>query len=411
MRYFAWSLVAVLAAGGAVRPTDAPPGERVERTDIFEAGKDGYALYRIPGIVATSNGTVLAYCEARKSDRGDWGPIDILLRRSTDHGRTWEPRQSIAHAGEKVPKNPAALKQKLAAEGTPPTANNPVLIADKKPGVVHFLYCVEYSRCFYSRSTDDGKSFSKPRDITGALEPLRKTYDWLVVASGPAHGVQLKSGRLVVPVWLSLGTGGHAHRPSVVTTLVSGDGGDTWAAGDVAVPNTPEVVNPNETAVAELSDGTVVLNTRSESKANRRVVVTSPDGATKWTEPKFQEELVEPVCMASLVRVPGTGKELLFANPDNLTAAKGTAKPGQGRDRKNLTVRYSPDDGATWPKKRVLEPGTSGYSDLAVAADGTVLCFYERASTAGGNHYQNGALCVARFPLAWVKDAPADPAK
>lgn len=385
---------------------EPPAKDGVEKLDLFEAGKDGYALYRIPGIVATANGTLLAYCEARKSDRGDWGPIDIVLRRSTDHGKTWEARQTIAHEGAKVPKNPAALKQKLATEGTPPTANNPVLIADKKPGVVHFLYCVEYSRCFYARSTDDGKSFSKPKDITEAFEPLRKKYDWQVVATGPAHGIQLKNGRLVVPVWLSLGTGGHAHRPSVVTTVFSDDGGENWTVGDIAIPNSPEVVNPNETVIAELSDGTVMLNARSESKANRRVVVTSPDGATKWSEPKFQDDLVEPICMASLVRVPG-GKELLFANPDNLTTAKGTPKPGQGRDRKNLTVRYSPDDGATWSKNRVLEPGTSGYSDLAVASDGTVLCFYERASTTDGNQYQTGALSIARFPLAWVKDAPA----
>src|SRR5687768_16601339 len=69
----------------------------LHKTDLFEARKDGYAIYRIPGLVVTTKGTLLAYCEARKSDRGDWGAIDILLRRSTDGGKTWEARQHIAH--------------------------------------------------------------------------------------------------------------------------------------------------------------------------------------------------------------------------------------------------------------------------------------------------------------------------
>src|SRR3954447_3961267 len=82
----------------------------LEKIDLFEAGKDGYALYRIPGIVVTPKGTVLAYCEARKTAKGDWGTIDIMLRRSTDGGKTWAPRRQIAHFGPPVPKNPVALR-------------------------------------------------------------------------------------------------------------------------------------------------------------------------------------------------------------------------------------------------------------------------------------------------------------
>src|SRR5207247_9204548 len=85
----------------------------LEKSNLFEAEQDGYTLYRIPGIVATTEGTLLAYCEARKSDKGDWGPIDIMLRRSTDGGKTWEPRRKLANPGDQVPKNPVALKQKL----------------------------------------------------------------------------------------------------------------------------------------------------------------------------------------------------------------------------------------------------------------------------------------------------------
>src|SRR5437762_2156209 len=86
----------------------------LDKTDLFEAGKGGYTLYRIPGIVVTSKGTLLAYCEARKSDKGDWGAIDLLLRRSTDGGKTWSAPKKVAEVPGPHKKNPAALAQKLA---------------------------------------------------------------------------------------------------------------------------------------------------------------------------------------------------------------------------------------------------------------------------------------------------------
>ena len=133
----------------------------VVKTDLFEAGQDGYSLYRIPGIVVTGNGTVLAYCEARKSDRGDWGPIDVLMRRSLDGGKSWLPRQKIVHVEGDLPINPVAAAQNLDKPGDN-TVNNPVAIIDHENGAVHFLYCLEYMRCFYMRSDDDGATWTEP---------------------------------------------------------------------------------------------------------------------------------------------------------------------------------------------------------------------------------------------------------
>jgi sialidase-1 len=370
----------------------------IDRVDVFTADTGGYKLYRIPGVVVTAKGTVLAYCEARKSDRGDWGSIDILLKRSTDGGKTWGDAKSIADVPGPKAKNPVALAQKLAEPGAV-TYNNPVMIADRS-GAVHFLFCLEYMRCFYARSDDDGVSWSAATEITAsAFDPFKKEYDWKVLATGPGHGIQLKGGRLVVPVWLSLGTGGHAHRPSVVTTVYSDDGGKTWKGGDICVPHTAEWINPNESAVAELPDGRVMLNARSESKANRRLVTFSKDGATGWTKPAFDDALVEPICMGSLLSLPGGG--LLFSNPDNLekSNAKTPPAPGTGRDRKNLTVRLSDDGGKTWAKRSV-EAGMSAYSDLGVTADGTVLLFHERG---GPTRASYGRLTLARFGVDWVR--------
>ncbi len=369
------------------------------QVEVFESGTAGYEWFRIPGIVATPKGTLLAYAEARKSKRGDWGPIDIVLRRSTDKGQTWSPMQVIARVDGPKQKNPVALAQKLA-NPEDVTYNNPVAIVDRQNGVVHFLFCLEYMRAFYMRSDDDGVTFSTPVEITASFDRFRPEYAWKVLATGPGHGIQLRNGRLLVPVWLSTGTGGHAHRPSVTSTIYSDDGGKTWHRGSIAVPDTPKFIFPNETAAAQLSDGGVLLNVRTESRENRRVIVTSPDGATNWSAPRFDRQLLEPICFASIVSLGGS--RLVFSNPDNLAKTNGPEDPGKSRDRKNLTIQLSLDDGKTWAAKRVLEPGWAGYSDLAVDSDGTIHCFYERGSP-GANSFQTEALVLASFDTSWIR--------
>jgi len=379
---------------------------KIDKTDLFEAGKGGHKLYRIPGIVVTAKGAVIAYCEARKNSGSDWDDIEILLRRSTDGGTTWSEPERLRQPEGKFERNPAAVAQKLAKQGEI-AFNNPVAIVDRA-GPIHFLFCVDYGRCFYLRSDDDGKTFSKPVEITDVFEQFRKDYECPVFATGPGHGIQLKSGRLVVPVWLSTGMGGNAHRPSAVSTIYSDDAGKTWRRGEIVDKGDGIVTRPNETTLTQLIDGRVMLNVRNESNQHRRAIAFSPDGATKWTPLAFDEQLKEPICMASLCRLSEKGKQdrdrLLFANPDNLLRFGKEGAPGQGRDRKNLTVRLSYDEGRTWSVSRVLEPGLSGYSDLAVDSTGTIYCFYERGSTDGKNIFATRNLTVARFNLEWLSD-------
>jgi sialidase-1 len=215
---------------------------QVEKIDVWRAGDQEYKLYRIPGIVVTAKGTVLAYAEARKSDRGDWNTIDIAMRRSTDGGRSWSPSRKIADVEGRKDKNPVALAQKLATAGDV-TYNNPVAIPTRT-GVVHFLFCLEYMRAFHMQSADDGLTWSKPVEITPTFDRFRPEYDWKVLATGPGHGIELNTGRLLIPVWLSTGTGGHAHRPSVTSTIYSDDGGKTWHRGEIAIPNTASISTP-----------------------------------------------------------------------------------------------------------------------------------------------------------------------
>jgi len=374
------------------------------RSDVFVAGTNGYFMYRIPGLAVTPKGTLLAYAEARRTTGSDWDAIDIVIRRSTDGGTTWSEQQVIGAVPGITSKNPAYQSRRGDA---PPgiTYNNPVAIPDRKKGLVHFVYCVEYMRAFYLRSKDDGRTFSQPVEITKAFEGFRGAYNWKVLATGPGHGIQLKNGRLVAPVWLSTADGANAHHPSVAATIYSDDHGATWHTSEIAIPHDGNTVNPSETVAEQLADGRVMLNSRTESAPNRRVIVTSADGATKWSKPRFQEELVEPVCFGSLVRHGKTSargpNRLLFVNPDNLLRGGVPGEPGKGRDRRNLTVQLSEDDGASWNVKRVIDPGYSGYADINVGPKGDIYVLYERGRD-DPKPPRIGALTLVRFPLEWV---------
>lgn len=358
----------------------------LEKTGVFPPGFNGITRYRIPGIVVTTKGTVLAYCEARKNDSSDWGEIEVHLRRSTDGGRTWLPSQHIAHKADRIEGNP----RKATGGEKEQTVNNPVAIVDRETGAIEFLYCVNYARCFSMRSTDDGLTWTAPVEITASFEPFRAKYDWKVIATGPGHGIQLKSGRLVVPIWLAYGAVGD-HKPSAAATIYSDDHGKTWQAGDLCLPNEGDFGDPNETTITELSDGRVMLVSRSVSKANRKLVTTSPDGAKGWTTPVFHDQLWEPICMAGIVAHPSG--VLLFSNPHTLGLDKDGQEIPAGRGkRENLCIKLSRDHGQTWPINKVLDPGKAAYSDLAILPDGTILCLYEADTS----------IDCARFNLEWL---------
>lgn len=358
----------------------------IERSDVFPPGFNGIVRYRIPGLVVTAKGTVLAYCEARKNDSKDWGEIEVHLRRSTDGGRTWLPPQHIAHLSERIEGNP----RKAVGGEHEQTVNNPVAIVDRETGAIEFLYCVNYARCFSIRSTDDGVSWSRPTEITQSFEPFRKHYPWKVIATGPGHGIQLKNGRLMVPIWLAWGGNGD-HAPSACGTIFSDDHGKTWQAGDIAIPNAGAFGNPNESILATLSDDRVIMISRNESRPNRKLVTFSTDGATGWSQPEFHTDLWEPRCMAGLLT--HSSGVLLFSNPRTLPLdANGREIPNGRGKRENLSVRLSRDDGKTWPVSKPLETGPSAYSDLAEMPDGTVLCLCE---------LRESISCI-RFSLDWV---------
>lgn len=355
-----------LLAAGAFTAAAAEP------TVLFKQGDNDYGIYRMPGLVLTKSGTLIASAEGRKTLEMRWSQAAPFIRVSKDQGKTWSDAKPFASAPADAKQNPV-LVDKGAAEPGQIGVHNLTAIADKDGGV-HWLYTVEYSRVFYVKTDDNGENGSEPVEITAAFDAFKDEVDWKLIATGPGHGIQLKDGgRLVVPVWVSDGTEGIGLQAAASATIFSDDGGKTWRRGEIVAKHftlektkTGTAVElPSEGAIAQAADGTVVLNIRNKALKGQRVQSTSKDGATGWSEAAFVEGLMEPICQGSLVSAGDAG--LVFANPANMIM------------RKSLTARVSKDGGKTYPASFVIDDGVAGYSDLA--SDGsTVYAIYERGA-------------------------------
>lgn len=323
----------------------------MKRMELYRS--DGrYSRYRIPGMLVTRRGTLLAVCEARDA-QSDWSRMDILLRRSTDGGETFEMPILLA-----------------AGTAVHPTVNNPVLVEDRA-GRIHLLYCEDYAvdggRVLQRISADDGLTWSDCRDLTPATSPDVRN----VFAFGPGHGILTQNGALLVPFWRvpkRYRSPVHAHVPSEIGTLRSMDDGETWQCG--AILSTRDgLLTPNETEIAELEDGSIYLNTRLGAGLTYRARAYSKDGfGEKWDAFEADYALDDPICFGSCVSCRAAdGKTwLFFANCDSKT------------ERKNVTLRGSVDGGKTWCVRQTVDAEHGGYVELAAdAVRGRFYVLYE----------------------------------
>jgi sialidase-1 len=324
-----------------------------QQTDVFVAGEGGYHTYRIPAIVAATNGAVLAFCEGRKNGAGDAGDIDLVLKRSLDGGKSWEAMQVVAEDGANIFGCPTPVVDRVTGEIFLLTTWG--LGSDTEKKVMNGT-AAERRRVYVQSSKDNGATWSKPRDISAdAMKP-----HWRWYSTGPVNGIQLTGGahrgRLLIPANHSDHSEAAKH-PYRSHTLYSDDHGATWKIGAVQEQKT------NESTVVELSDGTVLQNMRSYQGQNCRAIATSNDGGLSFGPVTLATNLVEPVCQGSLLRLQSG--EILFANPASTK-------------REKMTIQISKDDAKTWTTSHVLHAGPSAYSCLAQLADGTALCLYER---------------------------------
>lgn len=334
--------------------------------DVFVSGQDGYHTYRIPSVVVTPKGTVLAFCEGRRKSRSDTGDIDLVLKRSTDGGATWGSVQVVWDDGANTCGNPCPVVDRDTGTIWLPLTHN--LGEDHESKIIDRT--AKGTRTVWiTKSADDGVTWSTPVEVTKDV----KKPEWTWYATGPGVGIQTKDGRLVIPCdFVEAGTKkGGSH------VIWSGDHGSTWKLGGAIVGGV------NECQVAERADGSLMLNMRNYRIPQReRAVATSSDGGATWSAVTRDAALIEPACQASILRYSREPSLLLFSNP------------ADRKSRIRMTVRRSKDEGATWTTAKVLGEGPAAYSCLAALPDRTVGCLYE---TGVKSAYEK--IVFARFPL------------
>ncbi|GAA0591638.1 hypothetical protein GCM10009001_04700 [Virgibacillus siamensis] len=332
---------------------------------LFNVNDDkGYAQYRIPSISVTSNGTILAVAEARTG--GDQTPTDLVLRRSTDGGETFNEQEILAPG---------------VANGN--AEMNPMLLAEDTGSTVHLIWSRwEWGngQYFIRTSTDHGKTWGPKRNITYALDAYKnpespKYFPNLAGAGmGPGHGFQMSNGALVVPIYLTTSGWGN----STVAYIYSKDGGETWKAGP-KVPNPGKFSKIHENMMVETNDGGLMTNMRTPG-TDYRSVSTTPGLNQPWTRPVSDTNLIDPINQASLARYDKD--TILFTNTASTSS------------RTNLTIRMSNNDGNSWFKSKEIYGGLAGYSDLFVGPDKTIYMLYEKP--------QGSRIALARFNKDWV---------
>jgi sialidase-1 len=358
-----------LAVAAGVQPAPAGP----VFTDVYVSGQEASHTYRIPSVVATPKGALLAFAEARRTGAADSGDIDLVVRRSADGGASWSSIQVIGDNG-------------------PNTFGNPCAVVDARTGTI-WLFSIQNRgtdreadivagtsagrpTVWVLRSADDGLTWSAPLEITASV----KRPDWTWYATGPGVGIQTASGRLVIPA-NHAEAGTRVHRSHV---FFSDDGGKSWTLGASADPGT------NESQVVELAGGGLMLNMRNHPPlaANYRMVATSADGGRTLSPAVPDRALVEPPAQASLLRFTTAQAQdrdrLLFSNPASTR-------------RERLTVRVSYDEGRTWPAGRVVHEGPAAYSSLVALPDSSIGVLFER-----GDRTPYERITFARFPLEWL---------
>lgn len=350
--------------------------------NLFKAGMDGYHSFRIPALVSTKRGTLLAFCEGRKDSDKDYGDIDVVYKRSTNNGTSWSP-----------------LKVLFSKEGG--TCGSPTAVADMINGRICIIMSyndekyAQYSvstkheaidewgdrKVFLNWSDDDGLSWNNLHDVTKELLP--RNYTWDVI--GPGAGIQLrygpKAGRLIIP---ALGR-----------NLYSDNHGLSWQSQPIRS-------GTSEGTIMQLCNGDLLRNDRGASGAfrarRRRQISISGNNGNSWSSWRSSEDLLDPLCQASLLRYNYSyPQRLIFLNPSTTL----TGLP----NRKKMSVKISYDDGITWPVERMLDANNGGYSSMARTDNGQIASLQE----ARENNNTAYTIKFRRFNLSWVLNGEPEP--
>lgn len=344
----------------AMLPIDARAGDRAtgnrEIVDIFVPIQDGYPAIRIPSLVTTNDGTLLAFAEGRQG--GDHSDNDMIMKRSTDNGSAWSDVVLMNDQGKLSLNNPQAVVL---------DSGRVLLMYQRSKLGEHNAsdgYGPDSYFTFVQTSDDDGQTWSAPHDVS---KQVKREKNVTSVAAGPGIGIILRNGSHKGRIIMPFNQG--PYNDWRVYAAYSDDDGQTWNIGDVAPGDGKG--HANEVQMVELADGRVMLNARTQGKGStkHRKVAVSDDGGQTWSKLQIDQTLIEPTCQASILRYswPSEGKSrILFANPASQTK------------RENGVLRVSYDEGQTWPDQTNIYAGGFAYSCLTRMQDGRIGVLLER---------------------------------
>lgn len=365
------------------RAEPLPPIDRnlPPRTEyVFQNSRDGYSCYRIPAIIKAPNGNLLAFAEGRKNSCDDNGDIDLIVKHSSDNGKSWTALEVLIDNGIYKACNPVPL-----VDYTDPLYPQGRLFLMYNT-ITDYIAANGTSRrvveAWYKTSTNSGSTWSAATNITLQVHrPNAPDYNpvynfsnsWASSVNAPGHGFQFKrgpyKGRLYVPA-------NHAFTSSVTDysnyrsfAYFSDDHGTTWQISeDISIPG------GNESIAAETSTGNVVQNIRYQNVANikKRILAFSNTGGKTWQDAYVSDQLVDPICQGSMLDIiHNSSHYLIFSNP------------AHAEKRENLTIKVSTDEGHNWVKSYQVDKGPAAYSDLVQFSNDSLSVIYEMGNVGG----------------------------
>lgn len=339
---------------------------------IYVSGTDGYKSFRIPAIVKVKNGDLLAFCEGRVHGGGDFGDIKIVLKRSSDNGRTWSNLQIVAANDTLQAGNPAPV-----VDLTDPRFPQGRIFLFYNTGNGHEM---EMRRgeglrdVLYKTSIDNGKTWSEPTDITLQVNRINQPEvnpawnfkeDWRTYANTPGHSLQFHEGKYNGRIYVAANHSSGDPKPELRDYQAHGYYTDDHGA-TFHLSETVPFEGSNESTAAQLTNNSLLMNSRNQT-GKYRVVSFSKNGGETWDTTYVDHNLPDPICEGSLLNI-GTkkGKSILaFCNNDDK------------KSRDSLTLRISFDNGKTWKKKFLIEPENTGYSDIVKLSENKIDVLYE----------------------------------
>lgn len=353
-----------------------------KKVSVFISGTEGYKSFRIPAIIKTFNNDLLAFCEGRVNSSGDFGDIDIVMKRSTDHGKTWTSISKVVNYDLLQAGNPAPV-----IDNTDPAYPNGRIFLFYNTGNNHegeIRKGKGVREVWYKTSIDNGFTWSEGVNITTQTHrpnypQVSSTYnfkeDWRSYANTPGHGLQILEGIYRGRIFIAANHSSGAPLPNFMDynahAYYSDDHGKSFKLSE-----TVNVPGSNESTAAEISNNRVMLNARNQSgHIKARLAVIGSNGGANWDTSYFDNQLPDPVCEGSILNIGTKNKKNILA----FSNAADTLR------RDNLTMRISFDEGKTWPKRIPIDKSSvegakdfTAYSDLVKMNNNQIGVLYEK---------------------------------